>query len=72
MTNKQFIAKVKAAMMAAQKHQALICELEREYEKRFGRNPSDADDDFWIDTVHQGNGSVPTVEEITESAGLRV
>jgi hypothetical protein len=52
MTDKQFVAKIRLAMIAAIKHKNLVKELEEEYENRFGRNPSDADDDYWIDTVH--------------------
>ncbi len=57
-------------MIAARKHQTLVVELEREYERRYGKNPSECDDDFWIDTVHHGHGTVPTIQELNENVKL--
>lgn len=72
MTDREFLSKIKQAMMAAQKHTSLVMELEEEYERRFGGNPSETDDDFWIDTVHQGHGSMPTLKDIEENAMLHL
>ena len=57
------------AVIAAQSHQELVKKAEVEYERRFGHNPSDADDDFWIDSIHCGQGA-PTVAEVTKNAAL--
>ena len=43
-------------------------ELEREYEVRFGFNPSDVDDDSFIDVFHMRQGCEMTVKEMTEQA----
>lgn len=29
------------------------------YENKFGQNPSEADDDFWIDTMHGKQSATP-------------
>lgn len=43
--------------------QALRQKAEDEYERRYGVDPSNADDDQWIDAMHGGNGKCN--EEIT-------
>ena len=42
--------------------------LEKEYEKRFGYDPSSVDDDFFIDTFHYGSGKRITVNQMAEKA----
>ncbi len=69
MTDKQFERKIQEAVLAAKKHIVLLLECEAEYESRFGHNPSEADDDFWIDCVHQGL-YIPTIAEVIENAEL--
>ena len=71
MTDIEFIEKIRLSMIYAQKHASLISEIDREYFRRYGAYPSDVDDDFWIDTVHLGHGSIPTIEQIRENAELR-
>lgn len=45
--------------------------IETEYERRFGVNPSDIDDDFWIDTFHYGNVGI-CFADIIEQARFSV
>lgn len=44
-------------------------EAEEEYKRRFGKYPSDWDDDTWIDTYHVGAGNM-TVEQVTKYANF--
>lgn len=48
-----------------------VCEAE--YERRFGFNPSEVDDDFWIDCFHVSGGlmDTPSVQGVVESAQKR-
>lgn len=69
MTDKQFQKLIDRCVKAAKLHYALLQDAEAEYERRFGFNPSDVDDDFWIDSLHQGDEA--TVAQITESAESR-
>ncbi len=52
---------------AHERYANLRDQAEEEYERRFGRNPSDWDDDFWIDTFHVSPGSA-TVAQVTKHA----
>lgn len=47
-----------------------LLEAENEIEKRFGFNPSDVDNDQWIDCYHVGTGymSLPSVEASMKEA----
>jgi hypothetical protein len=56
---------------ACVKHNELLRKLEKEYEKRFGTDPSSVDDDYFIDTFHYGQGGRITVSQMTESAKIR-
>ena len=56
---------------AKDEHSRLMAIAEREYERRYGHSPSDVDDDWWIDTVHYGRGSVD-LKKIKESADLHL
>ena len=69
MTDEAFQKLIKDTVLAAQSHTALSFKADAEYERRFGHNPSEADDDFWIDSTHYGQG-LPTVAEVTENAAL--
>ena len=42
---------------------------EDEYERRFGCNPSNVDDDFWLDATHLGGGDTATLTilEVTDN-----
>lgn len=54
MTDRQFELLIHRAIGAATKANILRRQAEEEYERRFGTNPSDCDDDNWIDVVHIG------------------
>ena len=58
MTDKQWEAIIKRCVKHGKEHQRLITTAEKEYERRYGHNPSDVDDDWWIDTVHYCHASV--------------
>ena len=50
----------------------LVEDLETEYIKRFGKSPSDVDDEVFIDTFHYNQGTKLTVKQLTESAKDRI
>ncbi len=52
---------------AHEKYLKYLEEAENEYERRFGSNPSDLGDDFWIDNFHTCALDA-TVEQITREA----
>lgn len=54
------------------KHRKKLKELETEYIKRFGYDPSSIDDDFFIDTFHYGSGKRITVNQMSENAKLHL
>ena len=50
-----------------------LAACESEYTRRFGADPSQRDDDFWIDSFHCGGGAAaecPSVADVTEHATL--
>ncbi len=49
MTDKKFEALMNQCLYANLEYKALLVKIEDEYERRFGHNPSDIDDDQWID-----------------------
>lgn len=51
MKNKQFTALLKRTARAGNKFLELKKQAEDEYERRYGANPSDVDDDNWIDSM---------------------
>lgn len=55
MTDSQFTRKLQQAAKASNKARDLYAECEQEYERRYGVNPSDADDDTWIDALISGS-----------------
>lgn len=67
MTDKQWEKLIIKANNIAIKHRNAIKTAEEEYVKRYGHNPSEVDDDWWIDTVHCGNGN-PSIKGILSSA----
>jgi hypothetical protein len=75
MTDKQFTALLQRTARAYNKYKPLLDAAEKEYERRYGDNPSNRDDDSWIDALHGGNGLCKeslTAAEVHESAVLRV
>ncbi len=57
MTDKQWQRVIDKCQEAGQEHLRLLRIAEAEYEKRYGHNPSEVDDDWWIDTVHYCKGN---------------
>lgn len=67
MTDKQWNKVIVKCKTACDKHKYLLKIAEDEYERRYGNNPSEVDDDWWIDALHCGNGSIG-LEKIIENA----
>ncbi|RRJ97844.1 hypothetical protein Ga0100231_005130 [Opitutaceae bacterium TAV4] len=63
MTDKKFTKLLQMTARAQNKARDLQRKAEDEYERRYGQNPSDADDDQWIDALHGVAG--PCKENIT-------
>lgn len=70
MTDKEWAVAIRKASDAAVKHRELIAVAETEYEARYGHNPSDIDDDWWIDTVHLGG--LVYLDKIKEQAEFSI
>lgn len=68
MTDKQFTELLGRVARAYNRYKPLLDLAELEYERRYGSNPSDVDDDFWIDSLHGACGpcSEITAEEVHE------
>lgn len=68
MTNSEFTKKLRSLVKAQNRAITLLQECEEEYERRYGVDPSSADDDQWIDAFHgiaaekPSNVSAATVE----------
>lgn len=71
MTDKQWQLVINKCVKAGNKHLTLLKIAEDEYIRRYGHNPSEVDDDFWIDALHQCKGSTD-INKIKESAELRM
>jgi len=56
MTDKTFDRLLEKCAIAGNRYLELKKKCEDEYERRYGTNPSDADDDMWIDTIGLGGG----------------
>ncbi len=56
LTDKQWEKLIRKANTLANEHRLVIQSAESEYENRYGHNPSEIDDDWWIDTLHYGQG----------------
>jgi hypothetical protein len=67
MTDKQWHKTIVASCKAYKEAIRLRNIAEDEYKKRYGKFPSDWDDDWWIDTVHYGRGDYD-LDKIKESA----
>jgi hypothetical protein len=73
MTDAKFQKLLNDTATAQRKFGSLLKQAEEEYERRFGSNPSDWDDDFWIDSLHGACGDAAaalTVEEVARNAKL--
>lgn len=54
MTDGKFKFLLEELMTITKKQRKLMERAEEEYERRFGSNPSEVDDDYWIDTFQYG------------------
>lgn len=69
MTNKEWLSAITKCKKAGDEHLRLLFLAEEEYKRRFGDNPSNVDDDYWIDTLHYCNADID-FEEIIASAEM--
>ena len=69
MTNGKFQNLLDRLGCANNKYKKLLIQAENEYESRYGINPSDNNDDFWIDTFHIGLSGHVTVLQIEKESG---
>ena len=67
MKNKEWHDIIIKCKKANDEHKRLLKIAEKEYERRYGKNPSEVDDDWWIDVMHYGNGSTD-LDKIIDSA----
>lgn len=72
MTDWEFTQLLKRVIKANDKYKELLKLAEQEYELRFEYNPSDIDDDNWIDIFHIGDGGFKGLEQIKKEAELCV
>jgi hypothetical protein len=70
MTNKAFERLMERCADAYNRYKPLLDKAEAEYERRYGHNPSDNDNDQWIDSFHGtgGGAHAMTIEQVEESA----
>jgi hypothetical protein len=68
MKDTKFQEIIDKTLRAKQRYFSLLQKVEDEYKKRFGFDPSDIDDDFFIDTFHCKQGYIMTVKEMTKEA----
>ena len=67
MTDNDFMKLIKKTQKHLAQYLGLLEACETEYEFRYGHNPSEVDDDYWIDSMHQS--AIPmTLEKIKENA----
>ena len=66
MTDKKFEILLNDLAIANDKYKQLLEDAESEIERRFGKHPSDVDNDEWIDAYHVGRGKL-TVEQVKKS-----
>lgn len=68
MNDKELQLLMNKTYSACIKHKELLKQLEAEYEKRYGANPSEIDDDYFIDTFHYGSGNRIILSKMKENA----
>ncbi len=71
MTDEKFQKLIDQTIKQKLRFFALLEKVENEYERRFGYNPSDADDDNFIDTFHMPQNDEMDVATLTERAKNR-
>lgn len=67
MTDKKWLKVIEECSDVYAKYLALLEIAEEEYIRRYGNNPSDVDDDWWIDCMHYGVGAID-LDKIKQSA----
>lgn len=70
MTHKQLLKLAQKATIAVNKARDAINAAEMAYGEVFDTNPSDIDNDGWIDTVQYGNGWYDSVQQIIDDHNL--
>lgn len=70
MTDTQYQKLLNRLSKSHRKYLNLLEQAENEYERRFGYNPSDVDDDYWIDSFHQ-TCSGASVENVMKNGGKK-
>lgn len=70
MTDNQFQHLLDRLCKANVRYKKLLAECEQEYQRRHGVNPSDCNDDFWIDSFHVQACAHVTVYEVDHFAQL--
>ena len=70
MTDREFNSLLKKTAKKLGEYQSLLLLAEEEYERRYGVNPCDADDDTWIDSLRVSPSPL-TVKQVEESVNLR-
>ncbi len=71
MENKEYTKMLRQSAKATNRALHLLKLAEEEYERRYGANPSDADDDAWIDAMTGTSGGCKTdmtAEEVERGA----
>lgn len=53
MTDKEWQTVIDACYKAGKEHLRLLKIAEKEYIRRYKHNPSEVDDDYWIDSLHR-------------------
>lgn len=67
LTDKQWFKVIANARKFYEMYKSYLDEAEEEYKRRYGRMPSEVDDDWWIEALHQGHGEI-SIEIIKEQA----
>ncbi|MFY8160470.1 MAG: hypothetical protein ACOVNU_04010 [Candidatus Kapaibacteriota bacterium] len=67
MTDKQWHKIIIKCKAACDNHKVLLKIAEDEYIRRYGKNPIEVDDDWWIDCLHYGHGSTD-LDKIKQNA----
>lgn len=72
MTDSEWKRLIVQTVKAHEKAKSLREKAEQEYERRYGQNPSEVDDDWWIDTITaQGESSKSVdLEQIKSQAEM--
>lgn len=68
MNDKQLQTLINKTISARIKYNDILDRLENEYIRRFNVNPSDVDDNLFIDTFHAQQNNNLTVQEFIKSA----